>query len=147
MERKKLPAAGRETLNALCAMHSIMETYEDQFKRLCQRIPNGWRDFRMVLKKLESMMEGLLDTIPREQLLTIRRHMELSTIHLGVKPAGPRPKDYWVISYDDLADLAEYATKTTCFACEKNGPCRLREIMEDLPIQGVQKLIVGCWKE
>ena len=25
--------------------------------------------------------------------------------------------------------------------------CRLREILKDLPIQGVEKLVVGCWED
>lgn len=145
-DRKRLPAAGREALNALFATHSIMAGYAEQFKRLCERIPSGWRDFRMVQTKIESMLDKLLDTIPQEQLQTIKHHLEISTIHLGVK--GVRPKDYWLISYDDLADLAEHATKTECFACTKtDGPCRLREILKDLPIQGVSSVVVGCWKE
>lgn len=145
-DRKRIPAAGRETLNALFAMHSIMAGYQAQFERLCKRVPNGWRDFRLVQSRLENLLDKLLDTIPAEQLVTIKHHMEISTIHLGVK--GVRPKDHWVISYDDLADLADYAAKTECMACNgKNGPCRLREIMQDLPIQGVDRIVVGCWQE
>ena len=66
----------------------------------------------------------------------------------SIKSAAGRDKNYWVMSYDDLADLAEYATKNECFCCDgaKNN-CRLRQILKELPIQGVSKLIVNCWRE
>lgn len=74
--------------------------------------------------------------------------IDIATIHVGVRAAGKRPDSMWVISYDDLADLAEYATKTQCMACNQmHKPCRLREILKDLPIDGVEKLVVGCWED
>ena len=53
-----------------------------------------------------------------------------------------------VTSYDDLADLADAATKNECFCCDgAKHNCRLRQILKELPIQGVSKLIVNCWRE
>lgn len=145
-DRKRLPAAGREAINALFAIHSVMGVYEEQFKRLCERVPNGWRDFRMMQSKLSTLLDGLLDTVPLDQLKAIKAHMEISTIHLGVK--GVRPKNYWLMTYDDLATLAEYATKTECFACTRtDGPCELRDVLKQLPVQGIERIVVGCWEE
>ncbi len=86
--------------------------------------------------------------MPVEQLLTVKRQLDLTEIRIGIKSAAGRDKNYWVMSYDDLADLAEYATKNECFCCDgaKNN-CRLRQILKELPIQGVSKLIVNCWRE
>lgn len=146
MERKRLPVPAREALNAMFAMHSVMTGFEEQFKHMSRRIPNGWRDFRLIQSKMAKMLEDILDTIPLEQLQVIKRHMEISSIHLGV--SGVKPKDYWLMTHEDLADLADYATKTTCFACtDTDKPCRLREILKNLPIKDVDTILVGCWKE
>lgn len=146
-ERVRIPAQAREALNAISAMHSILRVYENQFRKLFGRVEMEERYNNMV-NLIEEVTDKILDTIPIEQLKTIKHSMEISTIHVGVRPAGQRPDDQWVISYQDLADLAEYATKMNCLACDNtNKPCRLRDILKDLPIQGVERVVVGCWDE
>lgn len=145
--RKRLPAASREALNSLAAMHSLLCSYEDQFIGLFG-LANDEDGYWKIRCRLETDLDAILDTIPLEQLKTIKHAIDIATIHVGVRAAGKRPDSMWVISYDDLADLAEYATKTQCMACDQmHKPCRLREILKDLPIQGVEKLVVGCWED
>lgn len=144
-KRTRLPAASREALNALAAMHSLLSAYENQFSALFERAGDT-EGYAAIKSRLETDLDAILDTIPLEQLKTIKHAVDIATIHVGVRAAGKRPDSMWVISYDDLADLAEYATKTQCMACDQmHKPCRLREILKDLPIQGVEKLVVGCW--
>ena len=125
----------------------MLKSYEKQFRRVYERA--GLKsDYDDIILTLEYDIDKVLDTVPIDQLKAIRAAMGIAEIHLGVKSAGKRPEDMWVISYQDLADLAEYATKTHCMACDQmHKPCRLREILRDLPIQGVEKLVVGCWEE
>lgn len=147
-ERKRLTAEGRELLSSLYAICSLMAAYSEKFQRLCGRVPNGWRDFRMAQTRLEKILEGVLDTVPLEQLQAVKHQVETTDIHTTTRRASARPKNLWVITYDDLADLAEYAAKTECICCNgKNGPCRLRDILRDLPIQGVDRVIVPCWRD
>lgn len=146
-KRTRLPAASREALNALAAMHSILAAYEGQFRQLFERA-GDLDGYDAIRGRIEDGLDKILDTIPIEQLRTIKHAIDIATIHVGVRAAGKRPDSMWVISYDDLADLAEYATKTQCMACNQmHKPCRLREILKDLPIEGVEKLVVGCWEE
>lgn len=146
-KRTRLPAASREALNALAAMHSILDAYEGQFRQLFERA-GDLDGYDAIRGRIEDGLDKILDTIPIEQLRTIKHAIDIATIHVGVRAAGKRPDSMWVISYDDLADLAEYATKTQCMACNQmHKPCRLREILKDLPIEGVEKLVVGCWED
>ena len=145
--RTRLPAASREALSALAAMHTLLCAYKDQFLALFSRggDPEG---YDAIKSRLEKDLDGILDTIPLEQLKTIKHAIDIATIHVGVRAAGKRPDSMWVISYDDLADLAEYATKTQCMACNQmHKPCRLRDVLKELPVEGVEKLVVGCWDE
>ena len=146
-ERYRVTASDREALVMLYSISSVLEHFEGQLKSLCHRVPNGWRDARMVQSRLNSLILSVLETVPVEQLKTIKHHMDLSTIHVGIRSAGKRPKDYWISSYDDLADLAEYATKAECLFCDGKQSCRLRDVLKELPIEGVSGLVVPCWKE
>lgn len=144
-KRTRLPAASREALNALAAMHSLLCAYENQFMVLFERAGDT-EGYAAIKSRLEKDLDAILDTIPLEQLKTIKHAIDIATIHVGVRAAGKRPDSMWVISYDDLADLAEYATKTQCMACNQmHKPCRLRDILKELPVEGVEKLVVGCW--
>ena len=147
-ERKRMTAEERELFAALFALDNILDKFSGGYQRLCQRVPGGWRDYRIAQSRMASVITRLLDTVPVEQLLTVKRQLDLTEIRIGIKSAAGRDKNYWVMSYDDLADLAEYATKTECFTCDgAKHNCRLRQILKELPIQGVSKLIVNCWRE
>ena len=142
-----LPARGA-WIEILYAVENILKVYEEKYHRLVDRIPNGWRNFRLAQSNIEKINTALIDTIPIEQLITLKKQLELTDIQIGIKSPAGRSKNYWVMSYDDLADLADAATKNECFCCDgaKNN-CRLRQILKELPIQGVSKLIVNCWRE
>ena len=147
-ERKRMTAADREVLNTLFAMASLMEHYNERFKLLCDRAENGWRDFRLTETRINGIIEKILDTVPIEQLRTIKNHMKLATIHIGVKNAGERPKDHWVLSYDETATLAENAVNVRCISCmDYNGPCKLRDVLKNIPIEVVGRFVIPCWKE
>lgn len=147
-ERKRMTAADREILNTLFAMSSIADHCRERFKLLCERVPNAWRDFRLAETKINGIIEKILYTVPIEQLRTVKNHMEMATIHIGVKCAGERPKDHWLMTYDDVATLAAFATDVKCFSCmDYNGPCKLREVLKTIPIEVMDRLVVPCWKE
>ena len=139
-------AQERETLGSLYAVYRLFESYSDDFKRLMQRVPNGWRDFRMVQTKIFSMLKKSIETVPADQERVIKHHVELNRIHVGVEDVGVRPKDLWVMSYDDIGVLAEHAVKTTCFMCNKTGKCELRNVLKNLPLGGVNTALVRCWE-
>lgn len=145
VNRARLAPDEREAINAIFAMYSLLKGYDGQFKRLFGRAEIE-QDYIDIILTVQSAIDKILDTVPLSQLKSIKAAMAISEIHLGVKSAGKRPDDMWVIPYQDLADLAEYATKTNCMACDQmHKPCRLRDILRDLPIEGVEKLVVGCW--
>ena len=147
MERTRINAEGKELFASLYAVENILKVYEEKYHRLVDRIPNGWRNFRLAQSNIEKINTALIDTIPVEQLITLKKQLDLTDIQIGIKSPAGRNKNYWVMSYDDLADLADAATKTECFTCDgAKHNCRLRQILKDLPIQGVSNLVVGCWK-
>ena len=147
MNQKRITPDERETLCCLEALSRVFSAYGDRLKHLCERAHGADRIDEMA-KAVDILLAWVADTIPADQLFKIVQQMRMTDVHVGLKKPTGKPKDYWVTSYDDLADLAEYATKTECFTCDgAKHNCRLRQILKDLPIQGVSNLVVGCWKD
>lgn len=148
MEKSRINAEGKELFAALYAIENILNVYAEKYKKLLGRVPNGWRRFRVAQSNIGNINTELINTIPIEQLITLQKQLQLTEIQIGIKSPAGRSKNYWVMSYDDLADLAEAATKNECFCCDgSKHDCRLRQILKELPIQGVSNLVVNCWRE
>ena len=116
MERTRINAEGKELFASLYAVENILKVYEEKYHRLVDRIPNGWRNFRLAQSNIEKINTALIDTIPVEQLITLKKQLELTDIQIGIKSPAGRSKNYWVMSYDDLADLPMPPQKTSAFA-------------------------------
>lgn len=146
-ERKRMPPMAREAFTFLYAFGCGFEHAKGELWRLAARVPYGWRDLRLIQAKLEKFNENVMDTIPYAQLGTIREQMERSDIRVITRSAGVQPDAHWVISRQDLADLAGFAIEGTCILCDgDNKKCRLRKILRDLPVSGMTSLHVPCMK-
>ena len=145
MELKRMNAKDREALINLCAVDCLMQCDADQFKLLSKRIPNGWRDYRMVQSTLDRMTTKLLSTVPPDQLNTILRHTENVTVRVVMKGINDKPKDDWVISRSDLAFLINGAVHGMCLMCTNTTGqgCHLRRLLEECPMD-VTGIDVGC---
>lgn len=145
--KKHMPVPAREALNALHALGGMLHVYKENFERLTARVPNGPERIDNIRKEIGKLMLELRMTIPDEQLPAIDHHMELTTVHIGVHSAAPRKQDFWVLSYDEIVVLVDAIIRNVCFACDlsKDKPCHVRDIMKNLPIQGIDNYFVGCW--
>lgn len=145
MELKRINAKDREALINLCAVECLMRYDAEQFKLLSKRVPNAWRDYRMVQTTLDRLSGKLLATVPPEQLATILKHTEKAIIKVAIKGINDQPEDNWVISRNDLTLLINGAIHGQCLMCTNTTGqgCRLRQIIEESPID-VTGFDVGC---
>ena len=147
-DKKRMNVADREMLHLLFAVKRVLTYYEDSLEKLCRRVPGKIDFLEEASRNVELVIDDLLDTVPKEQLYTIKEEQDMQTIHVATRNAGRRPKDHWLMTYEDLATLASYAADVRCFSClDHNGPCKLRSILKDIPVQIVNRLVVPCWKE
>lgn len=147
-DKKRMNAPDREMLHLLFAVKRVLTYYEDSLEKLCRRAPGKIDFLKEASRNVELVIDDLLDTVPKEQLYTIKAEQDSQTIHVATRNAGQRPKDHWLITYDDLAVLASYAADVRCFSClDHGGPCKLRSIFKEIPVQIVDRLVVPCWKE
>lgn len=133
----RLNSYNREALITLLAIESLMQSYEQQFKGLCKRVENGWRDFRLVESTISRLNEKLLKTVPDDQLRTIANHAKNTSIRVSTTRVTKPMDDDWVIARADLETLINYAAEGRCMMCTNpdGRGCRLRQLIEECPVE------------
>lgn len=133
----RLNSYNREALITLLAIESLMQSYEQQFKGLCKRVEDGWRDFRLVESTVSRLNERLLKSVPESQIKTVANHAKSTSIRISTTRVGKPDDDDWVISRDDLETLINYAAEGRCMMCTNpdGRGCRLRQLIEECPVE------------
>ena len=125
-----------ESLKELFAMLTISQNVQALDQRLGQ-IAYGKRDMAMVKKKIQSICENLMHTIPTDQLITLSRNMRNISYSIGIKPPqSKRDKDYGMwLTFDAVNGLID-AAREVCMLCDKGGKdqhyCPLRRALDEL---------------
>ena len=112
---KELPIirANREHINALFGLFAAvqeMEKAQNAMENRIRAVPNGWRDIKMLQKRLDSLISDLCNTYPLEKLVSIRRmlpHMKYK-VQCGVAASNLK-EDENLIASDDLDTISIYA--------------------------------------
>lgn len=145
-ERKRLPASARDALMGLYAMDVLLDQYKQDYMRIADRADYGRRDMGLIRSRLDALIKKILQTVPGEQLRSIRHQMEQSTIRVAVKsPKGRIGDDLWVCSREELVELVRFAVWGACPSCDKEdgSRCKLRQVIDALPVD-VDKIVMGC---
>lgn len=144
----RMNAAQKEAAVALYGIENLMQGYDKQFRALAQRVPHGWRDFRLALMTISKLISRILDTVPADQMRAMVNQMAISDIKVVTKSATRQREDDWVVSRDELATLMNYAVEGACLMCDDpNGySCPLRKLMDELPVNadGRASAVIGC---
>ena len=129
---KELPIirANREHINALFGLFAAvqeMEKAQNAMENRFRAVPNGWRDIRMLQKRLDSLISDLCNTYPLEKLVSIRRmlpHMKYK-VQCGVAASNLR-EDENLIASDDLDTISIYAHEQCKLCIDQDcSRCRL----------------------
>lgn len=149
---KRMPSAVRANFIALFALFDMMDQLgEKEFKPLIEgRTKDGWKRFKLARKLMENICYSIMDTIPTDQLKQIRWQCEHSNVRISMKGAVMPPHDsMWVLDVQDCVTLAQKAIESGCLMCDKTlgEPCELRKILDDLPIDiDEDLLLMSCRK-
>lgn len=123
-EAERRPLSGREyaamltlfaTISAFAELTPILE------KRAKMR-PGLFRDIRMMEAKCDTLMRGLLDTVPAEKLRHIRAEVKNVRLNVKVAPPGLATENTEGFSYvpsHTLNDLIGYLLDHECMLCDK----------------------------
>ena len=140
MEKKRLTASERESLVRMNVALEILVTEPDHLKQRAAMVPGAKRDMAMMSTKIGKLLEGFIDTIPNEQLLTYRRALEMCNYTIGVKRPGSQPrneKDYGMwLPYEVINELLA-GCHDKCMMCDLDTvgrkQCPLRRALTIIP--------------
>lgn len=138
MERQRMNSSAKATFISLFALFDMTDRLGEDFRKIIEpRTDGGWEKFKEVQRLLSEISYEVMDSIPLEQLRTIKYQCENSNVRIAWKGAVETPHDgMWVMELDDLLKLARISVGTNCLLCDKTlgHPCDLRRILDDLPI-------------
>lgn len=146
LERKRMTRDAREAFVNIYAISGALDKFAGDLEQVARRVPNGWRDLRMVQVRLGLLVKRLLDTIPPEQMLVMAHDMEVSEFRKVTKSAGKPPGDFWSVSREDLSNLVNEILENKCALCDCTDPlkCKTRELILDLPVKGLTGINMPC---
>lgn len=147
-DRKRINSVTREALTILYAAGQAIDMVAPKLEQLTRRVPNGWRDLRMVQSKLDKLVESVLNTIPVEQLETMIAQMRISHLRIVTNDVGKSDESKWLVPRDELTELVAAVVDEKCLMCDKTDwySCKLRRIISDLPVD-VKNVPNGCWRD
>ena len=134
--QKRMVAEEREAIVLLSAIDTALRRYNGSISRMAERRGKEWGEGEgSVFKAIDDLIEDLLLTVPMEQLNAIRNQMLMSDIHIGIRNAQ-RPKDLWLITYEEGTALANALVESKCLFCELNAneACPYRDLLDSLPV-------------
>ena len=150
MEKKRLTASEREKFLWLTMAGEVLVQVRDGLAPRLALIPGGKRDAAMLESVITKLMEKLIDTVPLEQLFTLRRNLQMCNFQIGVRRPGEhrnnRDNGIWM-SYDQYNELIEIVRTHCCELCEMDSKmesfaarkgCKVRKIImalacDDMP--------------
>ena len=149
MERQRIDSVTREALTIVyAAAQAIEKVGVPKLEWMSRRVPNGWRDLKMVSSRLNKLVENLLDTLPTKQLETMIAQMRISHLRIVTNDVGQSDESKWLVPREDLTALVTEIVDEKCLLCDRDDwyNCKIRRIVKDLPVD-VQNVPNGCWRD
>lgn len=148
MERQRIDSTTREALTILyAAAQAIEKVGVGKLERMSRRVPNGWRDLKMISSRLNRLVENLLDTLPTKQLETMIAQMRISHLRIVTNDVGKSDESMWLVPREDLTALVTAIVDEKCLLCDRDDwyNCKIRRIVKDLPVD-IKNVPNGCWR-
>ena len=116
---------------------SLEKVCEDEwFVGRIKSVPGAWRDLRMMIVKVQSIINGVLETIPPEKRDGISRTMRRMRYSLSQGPVASRDKNnhQQVINSWELDAIVEAAHESKCRLCigENCSTCQLGKALDNI---------------
>lgn len=94
-QRKPIPVirSNRHDINRMMGIFAAINEFElceKEMENRIRAIPNGWRDMRLIDRKLTDIINGLVQTFPQEKMISLRRMIP----GMAYKPITPSPQPW-----------------------------------------------------
>ena len=131
-----MPANAREihSIEFLAGLDAQLVQGQETLRDRLKLIPNGWRDYRLAVTRLERVLDAIYATLPTRTLLHMQRLCQCGQIIIRPKPAIRLPDDVQIVNTDDLRMLINAAISAECAMCVNDAAgqksCKLRKALE-----------------
>lgn len=115
----------------LCSVTRFRAIQKAMETRL-RSIPNGWRDIRMVETVLDRLVGKLLETVPTDKLITMKRLLPDTRVHITyTRQVGKHKDEVTGIHEKDLDFLTAVSHDAICKLCDGNcDRCDLGKVFD-----------------
>lgn len=135
---ERTPPNARElhAIEYIAGLDANLVLAQDVLKERLKMVPNGWRDYRLAMKTVERVVDGIYATMPDKT----RRHM-MRLSDCGEVVIRPRrftkcPDDVQIVMDDDIKLLINTVISNECAMCLKDAAkqkkCKLRRVLENI---------------
>ena len=143
MGEKRLTASEREALARLHICWEILTRAPEWLGPRAAMVPGAKRDLAMMAAKINRLLEGMIDTIPTEQLMTVRRHLKMTSYTIGVRRPGPLQRDdreYGLWLPFEVLNALMAGCHDHCSLCDldrsRRLACPLKKALDTIPNDG-----------
>ena len=135
-----MPLSGKEyaALQSLFAAVSHLQVLLPTLEKRAKMRKNLWRDMKLVDKKIDSITNEIITTIPLEKLKHISADIRNVKLYIRVEPPGLRSMGTEGFSYTPtktLNELLAYVCEHECMMCDKTPKeakksCEVRRMLD-----------------
>lgn len=134
---KPLHSSEYANVRAIFGLLSELGYAEKYLEPRLRMIPNGWRDFRMLLSVTSKLVTELVKTVPIEKRKSIQHELKNVRVEVTVKQTSPPNIDgLTYVPIDSLIQLMLKVSDIECLICEKTGKeckrCKLRKLFDSM---------------
>ena len=128
--------SNRHDINRMMGIFAAINDFElceKEMENRIRAIPNGWRDMRLIDRKLTDIINGLVQTFPQEKMISLRRMIPgMAYKAYYAKPAAV-DKDETIMEQSQVDVLCDYAHEQ-CKMCidMKCSACPLGKVFDSI---------------
>lgn len=134
-EREKPNGREMSAIEYMAALDSQLLKHQTTLKDRLSSIPNGWRDYRLLISLMGRLLERLYSTLPVKTLLRLEAMCKNGEVVIRLHPPSRTP-EYVLVLDTDLQLLINTAMAAECAICLKEGPeikkCPLRKALDGI---------------
>lgn len=135
-ERTKITARERQAFFDMCICEKLMEEAKASLEKRGKDMPGSRRDFGVMLGAYRRLIANFTDTVPEEQLLSLKKNGERYQVQSGIVLTRHGRDDcgFWISERD--AEAIRKGLGEHCLGCMKGvteqRACELKKALDNM---------------
>lgn len=135
----------------ILGLHAQILLNEKVLESRLRLIPNAWRNYRLIMRLIDDIVNGLYATLPDKTVKRIIRLLDCGEIIIRPRPVIPVP-NMQIVEANDLEMIINTVLHTECSLCVRSAreaqKCALRKsMMRITPAESTHKISVCPYQD